>query len=295
MNSRLWIRPAPGTHHAWRLLVGRQPWVCEVIETPMNASSERLGVRSNLAETRRLIVKRFTHALAALITVACLASAQAAPGASDSVALKLMAECKAATGGMALDRPAAFHETGTIVRDGKSGTYEMYADLHALRTAGIHTIEGKIGGGGYDGTRAWHFGPDGKVVIITDPAQLAQEKFGAYLTIGGYFYPDRFAATFKYLGRKKAGSRSYDVVAVTPEGSLTGNLWLDTHSHRIMRVTIDFASMTGEILRYRVVDGTWIGFRNRQSEGPHKMIQTLATLQYVPLDPERFSPPSFGQ
>jgi len=25
------------------------------------------------------------------------------------------------------------------------------------------------------------------------------------------------------------------------------------------------------------------------------MVQTLATLDYVPLDPERFSPPSFGK
>ena len=240
-------------------------------------------------------MKRFSVALAVLVTVACLANAQAAPEASDSVALKLMAACKAASGGAALDRPAAFHETGTIVRDGMTGTYEMYADLHALRTAGIHTIEGKIGGGGYDGTRAWHFGPDGKVAITTDPAQLAQEKFGSYLTIGGYFYPDRFPATFKYLGRKKAGSRYYDVVSVTPQDSLTGDLWLDPHSHRIIRVTIAFAAMTGEVLRYRIVDGTWIGFKNRQSEGPHKMVQTLARLDYVLLDPERFSPPSFGK
>ncbi len=93
-------------------------------------------------------MKRFLGALAGLALAACLVAAQAASEASDSVALKLMAACKAASGGAALDRPAAFHEVGTIVRDGMSGTYEMYADLHALRTACIHTIEGKIGGGG---------------------------------------------------------------------------------------------------------------------------------------------------
>ena len=238
-------------------------------------------------------MKQFSVALAVLVTVACLA--QAVPAASDPVALKLMAECKAASGGPALDRPAAFHETGTIVRDGKSGTYEMYGDLHAIRTAGIHTIDGKIGGGGYDGPRAWHFGPDGKVVITTDPAQLVQERTGAYFTISGYFYPDRFPATFKYLGRKRAGSRTYDVVEVTPEGGMSSDLWLDTHSHRILRLTIEGTNATGEILLYRVVDGTWIGFKNRQSEDQHKMVQTLATYDYVPLDPERFTPPSFGQ
>ncbi len=242
-------------------------------------------------------MKRFSVALAALVTVACLANAQAAPEASDSVALKLMAKCKVASGGSALDRPAAFHETGTIVRDGKSGTYEMYADLHALRTAGIHTIEGKIGGGGYDGTRAWHFGPDGKVAITNDPAQLAEEKLGAYLTIGGYFYPERFPARFNYLGRKKAGLKYYDVVAATPDGTHSIDLWLDAHSHRLMRVSFVSGDLKfeGELLRYRVVDGTRIGFENRQYEGDHKMLQTLATYEYVPLDPERFTPPSFGQ
>ena len=239
-------------------------------------------------------MKRFSLALAALIAAACLTVAHAAPEASDPAALKLMAACKTASGGTALDRPAAFHETGTIVRDGHSGTYEMYGDLHALRTAGIHTIDGKVGGGGYDGTRAWHFGPDGKVVIITDPEQLAQQKSSAYFTLSGYFYPDRFPATFKSLGRKKAGARVYDVVSVTPEGGMPSNLWLDARSHRVMRLTIDGADAAGDILRYRVVDGTWIGFKNRQVEGPHKMVQTLATYDYVPLDADRFTPPSFG-
>ena len=76
---------------------------------------------------------------------------------------------------------------------------------------------------------------------------------------------------------------------------MSSDLWLDTHSHRILRLTIEGTNATGEILLYRVVDGTWIGFKNRQSEDQHKMVQTLATYDYVPLDPERFTPPSFGQ
>ena len=159
---------------------------------------------------------------------------------------------------------------------------------------GSHTLEGKIGGGGFDGIRAWRFGPDGKVVITTDPAQLAQGKSDAYFTVGGYFYPDRFPATFKSLGQKRAGSRVYDVVAVTPEGGIATELWLDTRSHRLMRLVIE-DNAAAEVLNYRVVDGTWIAFKNRQSEGAHEMVQTLATYDYVPLDPERFSPPSFGK
>jgi hypothetical protein len=36
-----------------------------------------------------------------------------------------------------------------------------------------------------------------------------------------------------------------------------------------------------------------MGFRNVQIEGPHKMTQSLATFDYVPLDEKRLAPP-FG-
>jgi hypothetical protein len=233
-------------------------------------------------------------ALSVALGLASLAHAQTASDRSDPAALKLMAECKAASGGAALDKPAAFHETGTIVRDGKAGTYEMYADLHRLRTAGVHTLEGTVGGGGYDGTRAWNIGPDGKVAVSTDPAKLADEKSGAYVTVGGYFYPDRFPAIFRYAGRREAGGRRYDVVEVTPDQASPVELWLDVRTHRVGRLSARTTDVRfdGEILQYRVIDGTWIAFKNRQNEGDHTMVQTLATYDYVALDPSRFTPPS---
>jgi len=163
--------------------------------------------------------------------------------------------------------------------------------------AGIHTLDGKIGGGGYNGTSGWHVGPDGKVVVSTNPAELAEQKMGDYITVGGYFYPDRFPATFSYKGRKTAGGKSFDVVEATPEGASSVDLWLDTGTHRVARLSASSGaeSLQGEILEYRVVDGTWIGFKNLQLEGPHKMVQTLATYDYVPLDNARFSPANFGR
>lgn len=95
--------------------------------------------------------KLATISLASLLGVS--AYAQASRDTSNPKARALMAACRAANGGPALDKHAAFHETGTINRDGMAGTYEMYADLHALRTAGIHTLEGKVGGGGFDPPR----------------------------------------------------------------------------------------------------------------------------------------------
>jgi hypothetical protein len=223
-------------------------------------------------------------------------SAQASSNASDPKARALMAEFRVASGGQALDKHMAFHETGTIIRDGKAGTYEMYGDLHALRTAGIHTLEGKVGGGGFDGTAVWHLGPDGKVTRSTDAKEIANAKSDAYFTIGAYNWPERFPAKFRYVGRQSYQSKQYDVVEVTPEGATPAELWLDKKTHRLSRFTVtdghDTAS--GEIWDYRLVDGTLIGFKNRQIEGAHEMNQTLATFDYVPLDPKRLAPPLGG-
>src|SRR5882757_3751056 len=60
---------------------------------------------------RRLLVTIF---LASLLGGS--AHAQASRDASDPKARALMAELRAASGGQALDRHAAFHETGTIIR-----------------------------------------------------------------------------------------------------------------------------------------------------------------------------------
>jgi hypothetical protein len=214
----------------------------------------------------------------------------------DAKARRLMAQCRAASGGAALDRHAAFHETGTIVRDGKPGTYEVYADLHALRTSGIHIVDGKVGAGGFDGTTAWRQDSDGKITRVTDPKVIANARSEAYFTIGAYNWPDRFPATFRYVGARRDHGKDYEVVEVTPQGGIPAQLWLDRRTHRLARFTVTNGPETGsgEIWDNRWVDGTLIGFRNRQVENGHVMTQALASLDYVPLDPKRLAAPASG-
>lgn len=213
---------------------------------------------------------------------------------SDAKALALMARYRAASGGAALDRHDAFHETGTVIRDGHAGTYEMYGDLHALRDAGVHTLDGKFGGGGFDGESAWHIGPDGKVVTTKDAEAVREAKAGAYFTIGGYNWPNRFPATFTYVGRKTYQSKAYDVVRVTPDGATSNDLWLDPKTHWLARITEEISGQvaSADILVNRRIDGTVIGFKSYQTEPGHTMVQTLATYDYVTLDPARFAPPN---
>jgi hypothetical protein len=226
--------------------------------------------KSGCLEGEESVITRSAVAGLAL-TLMAVGGADAKDGgaSSDAKALALMAQYRAASGGAALDRHEAFHETGTIIRDGQAGTYEMYGDLHALRTAGVHTLDGKFGGGGFDGESAWHIGPDGKVSTTTDPEAVREAKAGAYFTIGGYNWPERFP------------------------GATPNNLWLDRRTHWLARITetVSGQAASADILENRRVDGTVIGFKSYQIEPGHSMIQTLATYDYVTLDPARLAPP----
>ena len=233
----------------------------------------------------------------AILAAALATAASAAPSGSapDAKADALMAQCRAASGGAALDRHDAFHETGTILRDGHAGTYEMYGDLHALRTAGVHTLDGKYGGGGFDGAVAWHIGPEGKVSTTTDPAALREARASAYFTLSAFNWPGRFPARFAYVGRKTYQGRPFEVVRVTPEGGDPADLWLDANTHLLERISLEGAGPAyADILENRTIDGVVIGFKSMQVEKDHKMLQTLATFDFVPLDAKRLSPTYYG-
>lgn len=233
--------------------------------------------------------------IAASVAVVAIAVATAASGAQSrpDKAVSLVRELKEASGGAALDRPDGFHESGTVTRDGRAGVYEYWGDLRSLRSLGSHTIAGQTSVGGFDGKQAWSVDPNGKVLIDASPKGVSAARLGTYVSIGGYFYPDRFPAAFSYQGRRRHAGCVYDVVAVTPKDGDTAELWLDAKTHRLMRISAqaDGVQTSGDILRYQVVDGTWIGFALRQNEGGHQMTQQLVRYVYGPVDAAKFSPP----
>ena len=225
---------------------------------------------------------------------ALIAAPSGKPTSGMEEGTRLIAQLKAASGGAALDAPAGFHEVGTVTRDGVSGTYEVWADLHTLRSTAAHTFGKNTSTSGFDGEKAWSVGPDGRVQEVTSPEGLASARLGTYLTVFGFFYPDRFPARFQSRGRKEADGGTYDVVTVTPAESSPADLWLDVRTHRLQRITGSDGQMTfeGVVKRYEVVDGIWIPFALSQTAGGHRVTQELTSVTFGPVAAEWFAPPA---
>jgi len=220
-------------------------------------------------------------------------AAQAAP-ASDPQALRLMQQCKAATGGSALDLPEAFRETGAIDHGGRVDPYETFGDLHSLRYASQHSMDGKQLRAGFDGVTVWNVGLDGQVLIARDAPTLRGERLGTWMTLSGYLYPDRFPASYQYIGRRRLRGRPYDVVLATPADADPVQLWLDPTTHRVAH--IDAATkdgrIVGDISDYRLVSGTWVGFAIDVLQAGQLTHLRIGSFSYIPLSQAQLAPPA---
>lgn len=228
------------------------------------------------------------------VAVALLTSCATAPLDPVREGARLIGELRVASGGAAVDVPSGFHETGVVIENGQTSTYETWGDFHALRWAGTHTGGGVTRASGFDGHVAWTKGADGAVHTDTSPEGLAGARLGTYLTIAAYFYPDRFPARFEYKGRQSADGESFDVVTVTPQDSVPIDFWLDARTHRLRRlVGMDGTTpFRGIVEREEIVSGVRIGSEVRQIEGEHDMAQTVTLYEFADVPAERFSPPA---
>jgi hypothetical protein len=227
------------------------------------------------------------------LVAAIALSAGSAAAASDPMALDVIAAARQATGGAQLDKPQMFHERGVMTRDGKTGTYETYGDLRSLRSRGTQTFDGKTTGGGFDGGVSWHLMPDGSVRTATDDATLEGERLGTYLTLSGFFYPNRFPAEFRYLGRREHAGHTYEVVRATPRDADGADLWFDEATHRLghIEATAVGETLAGDVGDYRLVDGTWVGFSLVMMQGGHEVRLKLETFAYEPKDESKLTMP----
>ncbi len=149
-----------------------------------------------------------------------------------SKAQTVIEAAKRATGGKNWDTAAGCHEEGSRA-GGITYTIRFSLEKYGMR------LDSQRGGNvrsmGYDGKVMWQSMGD-KADIRADPESLKEAKLTNYLSINGFFFPNRFPATFKYLREEAAAGRKFDVLEITAEGTRPLEIWFDRRTHLIDKV-----------------------------------------------------------
>jgi hypothetical protein len=223
------------------------------------------------------------------LLLALLGSAAQAEAVSPETVL---AAAKAAAGGAAWDKLQGCHEEGT-----HGGGTIRYTTRFSLERYGMR-VDSEAGGRtrsmGFDGTTPWR--SDGeKTIIATDAAALSEAILTDYVSINGFFFPDRFPASFTWLREATEAGRTYDVLAIAPKGSRPLELWFDRATHLIRRVVDSQGTPPTKVEadEYRTIDGLTIATR-LTSYGPDGAVAdrgVVTSFRCGPLDGTIFEPP----
>jgi hypothetical protein len=162
--------------------------------------------------------------------VVCAAPMLAAAAGHDPASI--LRQAKAAAGGAAWDAKTGSYEEGVhgAVR------YKTWLDYRTYRMRSESEHDGVRSTVGFNGKISWRVGPDGKVTVKDDPDTLREAITTAYASNAGYFWPDRFPATFRYVREARAGGRTFDVIEVAPKGGRAFEVWFDRRTHLLGRI-----------------------------------------------------------
>ena len=199
-------------------------------------------------------MRKLTLLLLALAAASCSAAAE-----SDQKGAEIIAAAKAATGGNAWDNIQIWHETGhALLPSGESTRYEHWADLHSLKTRNLSIGESGTQYTVFDGQAAYQssnssFRPRSEL-------NGATMKYGAYVACFGFFFPQRFEASFHFKGTHTDHDASYDVVTVSPAGLDSVDVWVDQKTHRISRYVYANGRFQTVLSDYRHVGAVSVPF-----------------------------------
>jgi hypothetical protein len=223
-------------------------------------------------------------AYVACVLAGLLASAGCDSPESDEKARAIVALSKSAMGGQAWDKIEIWHEIGAgTTASGRPIQYEHWGDFRSLA---VHNKNDGVDVMVYDGERA-AFACSNAKCDPPAPLDAVAIRGGSYLASFGFFFPERFAASYHYLGERSAGKATLDVVLVAPVALPSLELWIDRSTHRIARMIADNGRSQTDLSDYRRVGGALIPF---MSVGDGATIRTQ-TVQFEPAGSVSFSRP----
>ncbi|QNQ08053.1 hypothetical protein [Sphingomonas alpina] len=210
-----------------------------------------------------------------------------------SKAEAIIAASKRATGGTAWNKPQGCFEQGTHADGAISYRTRFRLFGYGMR---IDSERGDTSRSmGFNGKASWLAAGDGKVDVRSDPASLREGIVTNYLSINGFFFPDRFPARFKYLREVREAGKRLHVIEITPQGGRPFEAWFDSRTHLIQRVVDRHGASptTVEAGDYRKVGDFTIAFKLNVlgRDGAVADKGTVTSFHCGPIESTIFDPP----
>lgn len=232
--------------------------------------------------------KKFMSVVA-LLLMAVLHSGASAEPHGDCRAVAVVNASKAATGGSAWDGLEGAYETG----EHSGAPYRTWLDFRGYGMRNENRRGASTVTMGYNGVVAWRISGN-ETTQMTDAAALSEARTTAYISNSGFFLPDRFKASFKYLRRAKDKKLRFDVIEVIPEGGRSFEMWFDRKSHLLTRIIDTAGSQPTTVTAsdYRWVDGIRSPFRFVVTDGSGTVVNEgkVLTVSFRPVSRAVFEP-----
>jgi hypothetical protein len=246
------------------------------------------GKRSPLEAERTIVLRPPLLALAAIL-LSTLAPTGALANSQPDVRA-LFAQERAAAGGAAWDQVAAIEAKGTVISGGAPSTFVSTVQRQTGFQKTVAQIGPLLDTSGFDGM-PWD-AQNGTLTTIDMPGDVADAVTGTYQNRDGWWQSS--GATMTYAGEKTDGAIDADVVTVVPTGGSGIDVWIDRHSHLIVRTVAhtDGGDVTQTNDDFRTVNGVRISFHNVSIDPTGAKSET--TLSSVALEPT-FDPASIAR
>ncbi len=198
----------------------------------------------------------------ALLSLAFAAVPGTARAADDPRAESVLRASAAALGTDALARVHTVHLRGSGKIVGVPATVESWQDVRDGSFAAYVDAGPLSGASGYDGSHAWNRDAGG---VVFDDGSVGGRDAAldqAYLNRYGPWLPGHGGGSVSYAGARDDAGTHYDVLSVTPPGSLPFELWLDARTHLPARSVAPIGRIT-TVTRwsdYRAVNGLQVAF-----------------------------------
>src|SRR5665213_3503261 len=200
--------------------------------------------------------------------------------------MAVLGAAKSATGGSAWNDLRTEHSRVTLATGGLSGPVERWSEFLTGRSYLTYSIGPTSGAAGYDGKSGWTQDESGDSRIESSPAARELAVNAAYRDRLAFWFPTRYPAQITFKDHERRDDADFDVISIVPEGGREFDLWVNSDTHLIERLTEREASQTRTeyYMDFREVAGVRIPFRVRATRGDTRFDEII-TIDSIDFDP----------